>query len=482
MWHSLSDDARQAIEDLRRRHGDRLYDYLRTTLDPGEAELALAGTLMSACVHVKRVLDDEHLRAWLYGLARAHRASAASRSGLRPYLFANLESPLSEAMAGLSPAHREVLDLAVRHGLSHVEIALIFDAGAVQVEALVDEAREHLAAATSHDAGSLPDELPIVTAPDTLADSLAMAEPLGEEQALWRADGFPAQPTPLPDAPRTPGIRFPGMAKNPPFRAWEQAEEFWQRRPDESDPEARLSLRPLVPALRVFSLIVAVVTGVLLIGMAWSGLQPTRRAHTTPPTAQTITLIATVPPSEPAVEEPPGPAPTPAPTGRATAKPSRDQAGPGKPSGTPTATGRATSGVRIRRLPEPAAPSARVSPAGISLGQLRTGSFTLKISPGRGRVVSTSASDGIVVDGTRFTVAAPLSRPGCSPSNGAGTIMLTWRATNTGDGRTSAGATTTSGTVTIRVSWTVVADKGTWMPTGRYVNDGQGHWSNCPNG
>ncbi|MFG1943350.1 hypothetical protein [Nonomuraea sp. NPDC048826] len=478
MWHSLSNDARQAIEDLRGRHGDRLYDYLRTMLDAGEAERALAGTLMSAGVHVDRVLDDEHLRAWLYGLARAHRTLAASRSGPRPYLFPDLESPVNEAMAGLSPAHREVLDLAVRHGLSPVEIALIFDAGAVQVEALVDEAREHLATAACS-AG----ELPILPAPDTLADSLSTAEPLGEEPALWRADGFPAQPSPLPDARRTPSVRFPGTAKSLPFRAWEQAEEFWQRRPDESDPEARLSLRPMVPALRVLSLIVAVVTGVVLIGMAWSGLQPAaRRAHITPPTAQTITLIATVPPSGPAVEEPPEPVTTPAPTGRATAEPTRERAMAKKPSGPPTATGRATSGVTIRRLPEPAAPSARLSPAGISLGQLRTGSFTLKISPGRGRVIAASASDEIIVEGTRFTVAAPLSRPGCSPSNGAGTITLTWRATHTGDGRTSSGTTTASGTATLRVSWTVAADKGTWMPTGSYVNDGQGHWSNCPNG
>ncbi|MEV4841026.1 hypothetical protein AB0K05_41450 [Nonomuraea sp. NPDC049486] len=498
MWHSLSDDAREVIEDLRHRYGDRLYDYLRTVLSSGEAGLALAGTLVSACLHAERVVDDEHLRAWLYGLARAHRTLAA-QEGSASHL--DQDGPLGEALAELSPGQREVLDLAVRHELSDFEIALIFDVGAVQIEALVAEAREHVEAwlAVNAAGADLARDAPILAAPDTLTDELLLAEPLGEKEALWRADGFPVQPSLLPDARHTPSIRLPAAADDRPFRNWEQGsehvEEFWRRRPDEADPEARLSLRPVVPTLRVCMMVVGVVAGVSLIGMAWSGLHSARQAPTSVPAAETITLIATHPPFEPAVEEPPLVA-TSAPVPHRTGSPSDDRAS-AKPSpavtrtadpdqatgrtGGQDPTGRATT-TSSRRLPKPAAPSARVFPTGISLGAARTGSFTIEFSPGSGRVVSASASDGMVVDGTRFIVSAPQAKPGCSSSRGAGTITLTWRATNTGDGRISAGTTTASGTATVHVSWTIAADKGIWIPTGNHVGDGQGHWSNCPHG
>lgn len=487
MWHSLPHEAREVIEDLRHRHGDRLYDYLRTELGPNDAKLALACTLVSACVHAERVADDEHLLAWLYGLARAHRASAIEGGSA-----VHADPPLSEATTGLSSAHREVLDLALRHGLSGIEIALIFDAGAVEVELLLDEAREHwktwLATADKGDLRSADplEMLPLLNAPHILTEQLLKAEPLGDDPAQWRSDGFPAQPSLLPDARHAPSVRCPAAANDTlqqPFRSWEQRsshiEEFWRRRPDESDPEARLSLRPLVPALRVCLLIIAVVTGVSLIGMAWSELHSTSQPHAATPAAETVTLIATHPPGDPAIEEPPLIA-------TSTPVPQRTESSPDGPIPRPSVirtTSRSTTAKKTsRQLPKPAAPSVRVVPANISLGSLRTGSFTLKVSRGSARIVDAFASEGIVVDGTRFIVSAPLAKPGCSSSSASGTITLTWRATNTGDGRTSAGTTTATGSATIHVSWTIEADKGIWMPTGQHMGSGQGHWSNCPNG
>lgn len=58
---------------------------------------------------------------------------------------------------------------------------------------------------------------------------------------------------------------------------------------------------------------------------------------------------------------------------------------------------------------------------------------------------------------------------------------MVWRGSTTGDGHTSQGTSTGGGTLTLTVSWTVQADKGTWIPTGSLVNDGRGYWSNCPN-
>lgn len=243
MWRTLTDDVREEIRELCDEYGSHLYDYCRTELAQGEAELAVAGALLSAYGHTHRVVDSSLMRPWLYGLARAHRAAVAgpasigswSRSGRMPDL-------LPEALRALDGPQRELLDLSVRHGLAHQEIAVIFDVTPPDVDAIVTEAargverwfsaviaaraangcgqlaakvtawattptRRNRARISRHIptcptcraapravvAATLLRELPIATAPPTLRDRLTWAQPLADAGELWRVDGFPVQ-------------------------------------------------------------------------------------------------------------------------------------------------------------------------------------------------------------------------------------------------------------------------------------------------
>ncbi|WP_433517153.1 hypothetical protein ACQP2T_17325 [Nonomuraea sp. CA-143628] len=243
MWRTLTDDVREEIRELCDEYGSHLYDYCRTELAQSEAELAVAGALLSAYGHTHRVVDSSLVRPWLYGLARAHRAAVAgpasigswSRSGRMPDL-------LPEALRALDGPQRELLDLSVRHGLAHQEIAVIFDVTPPDVDVIVSEAARGverwfsavIAARSANGCGQLAAkvsawattptrrnrarisrhiptcptcraapravvaatllrELPIATAPPTLRDRLTWAQPLPDAGELWRVDGFPVQ-------------------------------------------------------------------------------------------------------------------------------------------------------------------------------------------------------------------------------------------------------------------------------------------------
>ncbi|MFI7150615.1 hypothetical protein ACIBO2_37335 [Nonomuraea sp. NPDC050022] len=243
MWRTLTDDVREEIRELCDEYGSHLYDYCRTELAQSEAELAVAGALLSAYGHTHRVVDSSLVRPWLYGLARAHRAAVAgpasigswSRSGRMPDL-------LPEALRALDGPQRELLDLSVRHGLAHQEIAVIFDVTPPDVDVIVTEAARGverwfsavIAARSANGCGQLAAkvtawattptrrnrarisrhiptcptcraapravvaatllrELPIATAPPTLRDRLTWAQPLPDAGELWRVDGFPVQ-------------------------------------------------------------------------------------------------------------------------------------------------------------------------------------------------------------------------------------------------------------------------------------------------
>lgn len=390
MWQALPDDARAAIGELCQAYGSPVFDYCSSALPAADAEVATCATLLSAYVHAARLTEEEHLRAWLYGLARAHCTAAANASpastGSWPPISADdthgleraQDELLPHALAAMEPAQREVLDLAVRHGLSHVEIAQIFDIGAVDVERLVTSTAHQLqlwltVVSAAQDGSSCPDLAPIVanwsqlparrgrtyitrhirvcatcqampihvTASNLLgqfplavppaiqlstmaaSDRWEQAAPLGGEQARWRADGFPVQSHDLEEVLAADTRLFvqqpshdseqygstPSGTTGQEFRSWErhrdphggspserdgaksdrhgdthsdghsdpqdgEEAEFWAQRADESDPEARISLRPLVPLLRVSALIGAAVAAVLAAGAAWATLQP----------------------------------------------------------------------------------------------------------------------------------------------------------------------------------------------------------------
>ncbi|NRQ35352.1 hypothetical protein HII36_26505 [Nonomuraea sp. NN258] len=273
MWRNLSDDARQAIRELCEKHGSRLYDYCRTELAPGEAEQAVAGTILTAYTHGDRIRDPGLRRAWMYALARTHRAMVARPASIgswsRPGRMSEL---LPEALLSLERPQRELLDLSVRHGLGDAELAMIFDVTVAEAHTLVTRAacgleewfaaiiaartREgcpeltarvaewvaapgrrararigrHIhscatcrAAPRTVSAGALLRRLPLTAMPGTLPNRLALAQPLPGEGPLWRADGFPVQthtlaeggPTPTPpvaDATPMPPVADPTTA------------------------------------------------------------------------------------------------------------------------------------------------------------------------------------------------------------------------------------------------------------------------------
>ncbi|MFB9471633.1 hypothetical protein ACFFR3_19090 [Nonomuraea salmonea] len=513
MEPALNEDARATVDRLRHRYGAVLFDYCHTTLATADAELAACAALTSAHAHADRLTERRYLRAWLYALARVH-CTTSSRPASWPGITA---APLlREAVRALPATQLEVLNLSVRHGLSDLEIATIFDAGALEIEYLVTNAIDQIDRWIStnvypdlpdepapHTARALLTALPIADEPPTMTARLASAPPLGAD-TRWRADGFPEQKDPFTFAPVRRHEAGETTTRQDDFRAWERrsrrTEEFWTRRHDESNPEAHLSLRPLAPALRVGAMITAAVTSILAAGALWSWLQPESRPTDVHPAAAPATITVQPSQSQPAplIEEPPPNRPTtPAPTKKPTAtkspsptptkKPSRAVPGThpapearilGGPQDPPTQDDPTRS---PRKLPKPPPPTASLAPSTLALGTTRSGTFRLACT-GTCQVVSATGSPGITVSGTRVTVSAPTSQPGCASSTENGTVTISWTGTTTGDGRTSAGTTTASGALTLRVTWTVEADRGYWVATGpvSHVGDRQGFWINCP--
>ncbi|MGN9783018.1 hypothetical protein ACTMTF_16415 [Nonomuraea sp. ZG12] len=278
----------------------------------------------------------------------------------------------------------------------------------------------------------------------------------------------------------------------------EQWEEFWEGRPDEDDPEARISLRWLVRMALVIGLVM--VAG----GLTWSVFRNQTSgtaASATGPTALAPAPSASAPPAQatdPAAADPTAdptagsateaPAPTMQPT-----TPAAEATGQGSPTGTATAeatdqnspTDTATAPppqdeqaeAGKKALPAPPAPVARLSPESVQLGTERTGTFKLSCT-GDCEVTSFTGSNGIVISGNTFTVRAPAERPGCSgpPMTESGVVTIGWSGTATGDGRSTEGATAGDGTLTMLVSWTVTSNKGAFIPD----TNGGGYWSNCP--
>ncbi|MEW9549573.1 RNA polymerase sigma factor [Nonomuraea sp. NPDC050783] len=364
-------------------------------------------------------------------------------------------------------------------------------------------------------AGALLRRLPITTLPGTLPNRLASAQPLPAEGHLWRADGFPVQartlvetgpaetghwaavppvadatpavpvadpttatqgkPWPvagaaatgqeLPAAPAvrgrhpfapqsraravrggaytdklvysaTPGngtgddhaispdaiIRYGGitMSGDPPGgeRRWQ---EYWKEPPGD-DAEAGTPIR----AVARLALVLGV--GLLAAGLVWALLNA--RDH---PTVITKTAARTsVLPERPAGWVARAPVP---PAGRAGL----------------------TSVTRTVTLPRPAPPVARLSPASVSLGSARAGSFALACS-GRCTITSVTATPGLAVSGTRFRVRESAARAGCGDQGRSGRIVVRWAGTATGDGVRTGGTTATRGTLALTVHWTAGRD------------------------
>ncbi|MFC5814387.1 RNA polymerase sigma factor [Nonomuraea harbinensis] len=272
MWRTLSNEAREAIGRLCEQHGRHLYDYCRTGLSASDAELAVAGALLSAHVHGERLRDPEALRPWLYALARCHRAAVAASRPASPGSWTRPGAPgeVADALRALDPPHRELLDLSVRHELASADIAVIFDVSAIEVNTMIAEAADRLEewvaavrAARTRDgcarlavrvtdwarapgrrnrtriarhvrscqacqaapregvrAGVLLLGLPLAAIPDTLRDQPAWGDPLPGDPAAWRSDGFPAQARGLMEPPPALISLVPGPTTGTRENSW----------------------------------------------------------------------------------------------------------------------------------------------------------------------------------------------------------------------------------------------------------------------
>jgi RNA polymerase sigma factor (sigma-70 family) len=116
-----------------------LYGYCRTMLrSPDEAADAVQDTFVVTAARVGELRDPNHLRPWLYAVARnechsrlrSRPATAGGQAdpggpaepGLSPQQ-AELRELVMAALWGLSPADREIIELNLRHELGGAELA-----------------------------------------------------------------------------------------------------------------------------------------------------------------------------------------------------------------------------------------------------------------------------------------------------------------------------------------------------------------------
>ncbi|GIH39123.1 hypothetical protein Mco01_21230 [Microbispora corallina] len=145
-----------APSSLYEAYADRLADYACTlTPDPDAAADAVHDALVAAQACVDRLKEPVRLRAWLYALTRFHCAvrsrGRTGATGPTAVLSTAEESDdpslaalVHEALAELGGNEREVLHLAVRHGLSTGEAASVLGLTSRQVSARLGRARDHL--------------------------------------------------------------------------------------------------------------------------------------------------------------------------------------------------------------------------------------------------------------------------------------------------------------------------------------------------
>ncbi|TQS30496.1 sigma factor-like helix-turn-helix DNA-binding protein [Microbispora sp. KK1-11] len=146
----------QAPAALYDAYADRLSDYAYALVrDLDAAERAVHDALVAASCCADRLKEPARLRAWLYALTRFHSATrrGAARAGKEvagPVIAVeeSADPPLAalvrEALGELGDHEREVLELAVRHGLTTAEIGSVLGLASRQVSARLTRARDHL--------------------------------------------------------------------------------------------------------------------------------------------------------------------------------------------------------------------------------------------------------------------------------------------------------------------------------------------------
>lgn len=138
----------RALEEAWERLGDPLFSYCLSVLcDEAEAVATVREVRRLSVRHRRRLRSQEQLRAWLYALARhtclqlmeaePGRNRARRPSGRHTAEHTRLVLLSWPEASGVSPAQREALELAGRHGLSAAELGAVLDLRAEQAGALL---------------------------------------------------------------------------------------------------------------------------------------------------------------------------------------------------------------------------------------------------------------------------------------------------------------------------------------------------------
>ncbi|MFI0480896.1 RNA polymerase sigma factor [Actinomadura sp. 9N215] len=153
-----------ALTEVYDTYAPFLYDYCHGLLrDRVEAAGALRNVVIAAREHIDRLTEPDRLRGWLYAIARKE----CMRRRDSPNRHTGQEAPEADddltddqlarreerrllahsALAALNGRQREAIDLSVRHELDEVDLSGIFGMPLEETLALVEKAREDLAAA-----------------------------------------------------------------------------------------------------------------------------------------------------------------------------------------------------------------------------------------------------------------------------------------------------------------------------------------------
>ena len=145
------------------RYATPLYSFCRTMLrEPADAADAVQDTFVIAAPRMAGLRDPERLRSWLYAVARNEcyrRLRAGSQHAsieeapdvtdeaadvAADVERADLRALVRDALGGVGPTEREVLELQLRQGLSGGEVASVLGISRNHAHALLSRARDQL--------------------------------------------------------------------------------------------------------------------------------------------------------------------------------------------------------------------------------------------------------------------------------------------------------------------------------------------------
>ena len=158
---AIVEGDRQGWAELYQRYADPLYTYCVAQLQDRDAAAdVLHDTLIVAAERVTQLRDPDRLRPWLYAIARneCHRRRRSHRrlvaleeAGDVPEAAEDVDGELRldemrrlvrDAVEGLNPGEREVLELAGTHGLTGPDLASALDVSVNHANALLSRARQ----------------------------------------------------------------------------------------------------------------------------------------------------------------------------------------------------------------------------------------------------------------------------------------------------------------------------------------------------